>query len=524
MSIAVSYPHPAALKCRSLFRAAAFFIGLAMAVATGTSQAGEFFSIKKVEWHKKEPRKGPAVFLETPILDKYGKPTQKKARTFQPCLEVIVRTAEKFKASSTYAKAYFYGRDGKLIELVGKPTPVLRSKGTHKMFAAPSFYPEDADESLFFKIPEKVLKHPGEWTSLVVFGDQHGADAKALPSSSMIESFDFAEKQLYKDRLKPVERRVFMNPLVERVIKTNVPEQPQITIFLRPPIGMTDASEAQGVLAMCMIADSVEEIKRRLQTADSADDVGGVLRFAEKHKLIILCWGSRAVREAGTTWDEVAKKKNEEMEKTFDKIADKWEQGVDSLVKEYNIPDGQFLLWGTSDAGQYAGRLALRKPDKFLAVSIHIPNGFDAPRPEANRVLWCLTTGELDFCYTRSLRFFWTAREMGYPIVYKAIVGLGHGWHPQADQIGLKFLEYALTFKDRRIAYEEQLKDPFAQRTIGAPTTPSNQPWCAEFASPAFVGDVVNQEYFPGSQAEMVPKGFRTSLPTQELADLWSGK
>jgi hypothetical protein len=48
------------------------------------------------------------------------------------------------------------------------------------------------------------------------------------------------------------------------------------------------------------------------------------------------------------------------------------------------------------------------------------------------------------------------------------------------------------------------------------------QPWLGSFRQPAFVGDVVNQEMFPSDQADMVPLGFRTPLPTKEIADAWN--
>lgn len=36
---------------------------------------------------------------------------------------------------------------------------------------------------------------------------------------------------------------------------------------------------------------------------------------------------------------------------------------------------------------------------------------------------------------------------MGYPIVYKAIPGLGHAGHPNAAALGFEFFEYTLSQK-----------------------------------------------------------------------------
>jgi hypothetical protein len=282
---------------------------------------------------------------------------------------------------------------------------------------------------------------------------------------------------------------------------------------------MTNASEAKGVLALCVNADRVDDIRRRLQTIEPGDETGGLIKFAEKHRLVILCWGARGLREAGAIWDEIDRKTNARMDKVFDEIANKWEQGAAELVRKYGLPEDQFLLWGGSESAQYAGRLAIRKPSRFLAVHCHIPNGFDAPRLEGNRVLWLLTTGELDFCYGRSLRFFSAARSLGYPIIYRAYVGLGHSDHTAADRLGLAFFEWALSMKEQRDALDKSMYGRFGN-SIGQMDR-EHKPWPKEYINPPFVGDAVNQEMFPAEKSDMVPAGFRVALPTKEIAEIW---
>ncbi len=491
-----------------------------LGVATASLAAGEFFEIQKIDHLSKPPRKGPAVYREVPVLDKQGKPTKENQTVFVPCLAVRVVCEDQIKASATVVKAYFYDRDRKLIHEVKAPTPA-GERDAREFHALPVFFPKNKPETIFFALPNKVLQHKGEWSAVVVFGDKQGVHAEVFPGQGMVTSYDFPEKGLYENRRNAGPRKVFMDPLVEHVVKTRVEEQPQITLFLRPPIGMTDASQAKGVLAMCVIAGNVEEIRRKLRGIEPGDEMGGLLQFAEKHKLVILCWGSRRVRQPGSTWDEIDRKTNERMEKTFDEIADKWDRGIDELVKKYVLPEGNFLLWGLSDAGQYVGRMVIRKPERFLAVHAHVPNGFDAPRPEGNRVLWLLTTGEKDYCYERSLRFLSAARDLGYPITYKAIMGLGHSGHPTADALGLKFFEWALTMKAAREAHDKSLQDSFGRaRTAEL----SRTPWPEAYQKPPFVGDVVNQEMFPGDRADMVPAGFRVGLPTKEIAEIWNRK
>jgi len=312
-----------------------------------------------------------------------------------------------------------------------------------------------------------------------------------------------------------------MDPVVEYVVKTKSPKQPQITLFMRPPPGMTDATQANGVLAICLPAWDVEGIKQKLQGIEPGKEVGGLMEFAENHKLIILCWGSTRLWDPQKSWDEQNKAVNKEMDETFDDVAAAWAGGVEQLAKQYRIPDKNFLLWGSSGSAQYVCRLALRKPEYFLAIHAHVPSSYDKPTPEARRVLWCLTTGELESGYERSKRFYAQCRELGYPIVYKAIVGLGHAGHSNANALGLKFYEYALGMRDQREAFDKSLKDSLGRSQLQKQEGPL-PPWPESFRTPAFVGDIVNQEIFPFEQQEMAPAGFRVPLPIKEIADAWN--
>jgi hypothetical protein len=103
-----------------------------------------------------------------------------------------------------------------------------------------------------------------EWRAVAVFGDKLAAAAVVSPSG-LVGMFDFPER-VQVDKPVRIRREVVIDLVVEHVVKTGNVKQPQFTLFMRPPIGMTDMSEADGVLAVCLLANSVEEVKRRPST------------------------------------------------------------------------------------------------------------------------------------------------------------------------------------------------------------------------------------------------------------------
>ena len=473
------------------------------ALFPGDGQAFDYFTIQSVKFFDKPPRKGFALYQEV------AKPDITKEKVFLPFLEVTVQTKERTRADTLCVKTYYYDRSRKLIEETDKPYPTSGSM--------PVFFTKSKVETLYFAVPKKVLETPN-WQAVVVFGDKQAAAASVYPRG-MVASFDFPERPQV-DKPEKIERQAAIDPVIEHVVKTHNEKQPQITLFMRPPLGMTDVSEADGVLAMCLLAGNVGEIKRRLQELETKDDVGGILRFAEKHKLVILCWGSRSLWDPRASWDEQTKIINAQMDETFDDVAKAWAKGVEELSRKYGMPDKGFLLWGMSGSAQYAARLALRQPQYFLAVHVHIPSSFDKPTTEANRVLWCLTTGENESGYERSLRFLAACRELGYPIIYKAIVGLGHAGHPLAEKLGLDFFEYALSVREEKSKFESEMSKTFSNIRKEWVKNP-NQPWPESFRNPAYIGDVVNQAIFRFDKVEIVPADFRIMLPTRELAETW---
>jgi predicted esterase len=423
-------------------------------------------------------------------------------------LEVTVRAGERTRAAAVYAKVYYYDRGKALLAAAEKPAPVPRGPAK-KPHAMPVFFEKNKAETLVFPIPENVLAAQ-DWRAVAVFGDALAAAAMVSPSG-MAGQYGFPERPQV-DRPARVRREAVTDPVVEHVVKTGNARQPQLTLFMRPPIGMTDMAEADGVLAVCLLADSVDGVRRQLQRAEDKDDVSGILRYAEKRKLVILGWGSRGLWNPGKNWDELGERAAERLDDTFDDVAAAWARGVDQLARRYGMPDREFLLWGFSGAAQYAKRLALRKPQYFLAAHVHIPSSFDRPTAGAARVLWCLTTGENESGYGRSLRFLSECRAMGYPILYKAVPGLGHQGHPVTDRLGTAFFDYALGLREEKREGEE----------TPPPRNRPARPWPASFREPPFVGDAVNQQVFRADEAAaQIPEAFRVSIPTKPLADAW---
>ena len=150
---------------------------------------------------------------------------------------------------------------------------------------------------------------------------------------------------------------------------------------------------------------------------------------------------------------------------------------------------------GFSGSAQFAQRLALHSPGRFRAVAIHIASSYDYPLPAARRILWCVTTGENESGYDRSLKFFNAAKDSGYAMIYKAYPGLGHRDSIQASVLACECFRFALgTAETIRMDYGR---------------------W------PSVV-DVVNQTVKKRDEESGIPAPFRCYLPNEKIVSAWT--
>jgi hypothetical protein len=461
--------------------------------------ADPLFIVDKVETLPQPASGNKGLFEKIPDPKVHGRVNS----VFVPSVWLKLRVREKISSNGVYGRVYLYDPAKSLIATLNVP-----SSGKDGLL--PILEPGKPCD-FFLRIPKEQLN--SKWNAVAVFGDQNEAAAKA--SSGVAEDYPFPERKLLNRQGFGLIKRVkVIDPVVEQVVQTRNPRQPKITLLMRPPKGISDYSEVKGVLCACVLANSVDDIRGGLQATKPGGIFGGTLAFADAHKLAIVAWGSRwaAKNYVDQTTAEVRREDHD-----FDEVANAWERGIKELSYKYGLPAHDFLLWGYCGSSHWAHRLALRKPEYFLAVHIHIPNNFDAPRPEANRILWLITQGELDPGFENSKRFFFDAKKLNYPIIYKAIIGMGHSANQTTVAIGFKFFEYALTLQDERDAFDKELRIGTAPKKGGP-----QLPWPKGFQSPPFYGDMVNQECYPASKVDMIPAAFRVALPTKELADIWN--
>ena len=490
-------------------------VGIFLILSNGKGLADDFFVIQQMDYIRSNSNSPRSFYRPKEGRDKQGK--WMVERIYLPVIYARISTQGDIFAKDLYYKVYFYDEENKQLAVVANPIAARSGQGIVPL--PPKLFKKKETVELVFAVPENVIKQ-NKWKALIVFGDTKSAAAKMYPTSETPGFVSFDEKKMVENNDLYVERKEAIEPLIEYPVKTKNSQQPIITLFVRPPIGMTDAKEAKGVMAMCLLANDISEMRRKLQGLDSATDLKGVFQYAEQNKLILICWGSKKLWNSKKNWDGLDKDEAKRIDENFSLSADAWARGIEELNQKYGIPKRNFLLWGISGAAQYACRLALRKPEYFLAVNVHVPSSFDKPTAEARRVLWCLTTGEKESGYVRSLQFYNRCRALGYPITYKAIIGLGHSWSQKSDTIGLRFFDYALSQLSLRDELEAKLNDPLARMDPKLAV----DPWPEEFRQPPFVGDIVNQEMYPLAEEEMVPKGFRVALPTKEMAEAWKEK
>ena len=437
------------------------------------------------------------------------------ARVFIPQVEVEIKVAMDAQTKNLIAKAYYFDSSGHLIQTFAQPSVAIRLvadgvRSDAHPSAWPTILPKEERTSIYFPLPNKL---PANWTLVVVFGNSKGAVAASAPDSQD-QNLKYPEHDLVaKTLLSPDVAITDTNqiaPLIEQVVKSDNPRYPDFTLIMHLPHGVTNPKDVSGVLATCMVVGTVEEIRDKLNAIKSQGDPNPYFAFAEAHNLAIVAWGARWVWSSYANFDELNKNQIQISDDDFESLASAWDRGIDLLVNRYAIPDHNYLMYGLCAGGEWVHRLALHKPDRFLAVQMHLSTSYDAPTPEASHVLWLLTTGELDGGCDRARRFYSAARSLGYPIIFKSIIGLGHADSPLADQLGIRFFDYALAMNKKRDAANS--KDISKSQPLDI----------SGFDSSPFYGDLMNQAMFTAQDKAMIPHGFLVPLPTKDIADAWN--
>jgi hypothetical protein len=293
-------------------------------------------------------------------------------------------------------------------------------------------------------------------------------------------------------------------PLVfKHVVKSDRLPQGQLTMFVRFPPGVKDGTQVNGVFAKCALAKEVGEIEKQLESNDEkflGSYIAQERKFTNKHKFATVVWGaSTAMWDRTQSYDELSTQKLRELDHLFDGAAESWEKGMKELCEKYKLPTKNYLLRGTSGAAQWAHRLALRKPERFLAVHVHVNSSYDEPTINAKKCLWLITTGEVEHGYPASKRFYAQCLKLGYPMIFKAEPNLKHTSNPHVMDLGIQFFEYAVS----------HVKGPNSIADF------------SDFQNPLFIGDLINQDVYPIKKAKLIPESQRVYLPTAELANAW---
>jgi hypothetical protein len=337
-------------------------------------------------------------------------------------------------------------------------------------------------------------KGPGVWVDTGSGEDvaHSSASAKTLKTWLPAENFVADWRKLCA---------VKRDGVIEHVVKTKLKRYEQISLFLRLP----QNAQPAGVLCLSLLANSPVEVRERIRSGDVGKS-DRLLKFAAERNLAVIAWGSRSLWDPTRNWDELPRADAKRIDSDFDLVANAWDSAVDFFVRKYGIPASGYLMCGASGAAQYAQRLALRRPGRFLAVHVHIASSFDLPVKGGASVLWCVTTGENEMGYARSRKFFRAARDLYYPIIYKAYPGLGHEGNAHTAALGLACFDYALAEQAR------------AMRSSGGKTAQPD--WADIFSSAPFVADIFNQAIHSKFDYFSVPLEFRMLLPS-ELREVW---
>lgn len=268
---------------------------------------------------------------------------------------------------------------------------------------------------------------------------------------------------------------------------------------IKMPPGWKEGDAVRGVMCICTWKNTPDGVLGNLRNGTP------LIQWAEKNQFALLTWSQLGFFTTGLSNDEMDAKQDAEWTKRFDIAARKWEYAIQELTKKYGLPQKDYLLDGISNGAQTAHRLALRKPQYFAAIHIHVNSSYDVPTRDGKGMAWLVTTGEREFGYPASQRFYYSALELGYPIIYKAGENLGHSSSPEIDRLTVAFFDYLLPYlPDHRERYPKYNGDPYLF-----------------IRRPPYIGDWLNQQAVSFEKRHLIQGRYQTALPSREVAVAW---
>jgi hypothetical protein len=305
--------------------------------------------------------------------------------------------------------------------------------------------------------------------------------------------------------------------IVSEWVRNDAPNLPVMTFYVRYPTGLSPGDKVKGVFADVIWLSEDADLRQWIERPSEADPN---FQFADQHHLAIVTWTTATEYSIADSFTGDAREETDpgdSMEQCFRT----WKIAMDRICRNYNLPSDGYLIYGESRGAQWAHRIVLRDPDKFLAIHINVNSSFEQPNSDASRCLWLVTTGELEHGSSAAQVFFHDAQALNYPILLRIYPGKAHEVFPEEVTLGLKFFDYALKLKDT------QIKLAASQQASGVTTDTGDQPFVLDesllsgFRQPPFYGDMINGDVYPTALSDLVPASQRVGLPNLDIAKDW---
>lgn len=368
----------------------------------------------------------------------------------------------------------------------------------------------------------KIDAFVAQFINTAISGDRKRPMECNLFSEEEIRSNDRSSSGKYRTRLLDVSlleswREVNnlvedkrLPEVIEERIETGISRQPVLTLYLKLPKAEAVSKAPKGVLC---IATWMQEERSLKDIILHGQFRGDLLKWAEENGMAVITWNTATLWKSGVSQADLERDSARNLENNFDQMALAWNKGMRRLASKYNLPESGYFLFGHSRGSHWGHRLALRMPDRFSALHIHVANSYDIPNDASKNILWMVTTGELDGGYQASMKFYRDGQALDYPMMIKAGPNLGHALSPSIEKLGLKFFEYSAGLKEKICPGRQPTKDE--AKAIADLMR-------ADLKEANFFGDFINQEVYTAKSGDWIPKDQRIPIVTPLIAEAWS--